>query len=163
MKGRSSWKSIRYCKDFYQVFIFNEYFFRLDESFCSWSQVGWLNAQLKLCTCYWLYIELSLKLNWTIYLKIYKIRPKLGRSCRCILMLGHGYEPVVDFVLLILNYSNFPTSLTTLYSTLMSLNFVIKNIFLTPLDITLLSRNVFKLKCLVPLHPFQPYWNSHLN
>ena len=102
-------------------------------------------------------------LDETIYLEINNLRPKLGRSCRCILMLGHGYEPVVDFVLLILNYSNFPTSLTTLYSTLMSLNFVIKNIFLTPLDFTLLSRNVFKLKCLVPLHPFQPYWNSHLN
>ena len=41
---------------------------------------------------------------------MHKIRPKLGRSCRCILMLGHGYEPVVDFVLLILQYSNFPIS-----------------------------------------------------
>ena len=37
--------------------------------------------------------------------KNYEIRPKLGRSCRCMLMLGHGYEPVVDFVL-ILKFSN---------------------------------------------------------
>jgi hypothetical protein len=38
--------------------------------------------------------------------KNYEIRPKLGRSCRCMLMLGHGYEPGVDLVLLILQYSN---------------------------------------------------------
>ena len=25
-----------------------------------------------------------------------KYRPKLGRSCRCIFMLGHGYESVVE-------------------------------------------------------------------
>ena len=116
---------------------------RLDDLMPSWSFVPVTDYILN---CHW-----SLTEQYT------------GRSCRCILMLGHGYEPVVDFVLLILKYSNFPIPLTSLYSTLMSLNFVIKNIFLTPLDFTLLSRNVFKLKFLVPLHPFQPYWNSHLN
>ena len=29
-----------------------------------------------------------------------KLRPKLGRSCRCIQIQGHGYESVVDCVLM---------------------------------------------------------------
>ena len=27
-------------------------------------------------------------------------RPKLGRSCRCMKIQGHGYEPVVNCVLM---------------------------------------------------------------
>ena len=41
-------------------------------------------------------IKLVMLLNQTIYLEIYNLRPKLGRSCRCIYMLGHGYESVVE-------------------------------------------------------------------
>ena len=41
-------------------------------------------------------IKLVMLLNQTIYLEIYNLRPKLGRSCRCICMLGHVYESVVE-------------------------------------------------------------------
>ena len=31
-------------------------------------------------------------------------RPKLGRSCRCMKIQGHGYEPVVTCVLICLKF-----------------------------------------------------------
>ena len=68
----------------------------LDESMYSWSFA--VNVYILNCHC-------SLTEQYTS--KINEIRPKLGRSCRCMLMLGHGYEPGVDFVL-ILQYSNVP-------------------------------------------------------
>ena len=33
-------------------------------------------------------------------MKNYKDRPKLSRSCRSIILLGHGYELVVESVLI---------------------------------------------------------------
>ena len=41
-------------------------------------------------------IKLVMLLNQTIYLEIYKFRPKLGRSCRCICLQGRDYESVVE-------------------------------------------------------------------
>ena len=32
------------------------------------------------------------------HLKTYSFRPKLGRSCRCMKIQGHGYESVVECV-----------------------------------------------------------------
>ena len=63
-------------------------------------------------------------------------------------MPGHGYEPVVNFVLLILKYSNFPTSLILLYFSLMSLNFVTENIFFsTPIKFSwLLLTSLYSLE-----------------
>ena len=67
-------------------------------------------------------------LNETIYSEIYKLRPKLGRSCRCICMLGHGYESVVESVLflardycylkvfIVLSFSNIPVKLPITYN-----------------------------------------------
>ena len=40
----------------------------------------------------------------TIYEGIKTFRPKLGRPCRCMKIQGHGYESVVDCVLIISNF-----------------------------------------------------------
>ena len=40
----------------------------------------------------------NMLLKITIYLRIKFLRPRLGRSCRCINLQGHGYESVVDRV-----------------------------------------------------------------
>ena len=40
----------------------------------------------------------------TIYEGIKIFRPKLGRPCRCMKIQGHGYESVVDCVLMLLNF-----------------------------------------------------------
>ena len=99
--------------------------------------------------------------------KIYKIRPKLGRSCRCILMLGHGYEPVVDFVLFILQCYKVPIYLKLLNS-LTSLNYIFACPCMAPLTYHVSSQNWMALHDFTQLNwlsfiSFQSNWSPDLS
>ena len=47
-----------------------------------------------------------------IKLENYTFRPKLSRSCRCIIIQGHGYESVVDRVSILSHFQEPSKSIT---------------------------------------------------